>query len=164
MHRVPKEITGLWASQGSWVYQGLKGFLVPREMLVHLVLLEYLELQGSPVREESQGSQGSRASGGPSERPDSQGLRDPKVLLAALAKMGPLDTRERQGGLETEAPKESVEILVFPESEASRESEDAVVRLVNLDQWDPQVKKETLVLRDSWGTLTYWVILDSWRS
>lgn len=164
MHRVPKEMMGFWASKGPWVYQGLKGFLVPREMSVCLVLLEYLELQGSPVREESQGSQGSRASGGPSERPDSQGLRDPKALLAVLAKMGPLDPRESQGGLETEAPKESVAILVFLESEASRESGDAAVKLVHLDQWDLQAKRETQVLRDSWGALTYWVILDSWRS
>lgn len=164
MHRVSKEMMGLWASKGPWDYQGLKGFLVPREMLVHLVLLVYLELQESPVRGESQGSQGSRARGGPSERLDSQGLRDPKVLLVVLEKMGPLDTRERQGGLETEGLKENVATLVFLEREVSRESEDAAVKLAHLDQWDLQAKRETLVLRDSWGTRPYWVIQDSWRS
>lgn len=164
MHRVPKEMTGLWASKGPWDYQGLKDFLVPREMLVHLALLEYLELQGSPVREESQESQGSRASGGPSEKPDSQGLRDLKVLLAVLEKMGPLDTRETQGSLETEAPKENGVTQVFPEKEEFRESEGAAVKQAHLDPWDPLAKRATLVPLDSWGTRTYWVILDSWRN
>lgn len=156
MHRVPKETVGFWASRGPWGYQGWRGFPGPRETSEQLVLLDNLDLQGSPVREESRGPLGTRASGDPSERPDSLDLRGLKVPLAVLEKMGPLDTQGSRGRLETEALKESEVTRAFLESEASRENGAALVKLAHLDQWDPQVQRE---IPEDWGALTFWATL-----
>lgn len=164
MHRVPKEMMGMWVSLGPWVYQGLKGFQVPREILVYLVLLESSVLLGSPVRVESLGSQESRARGARSERQDSQGQRDPKALLAGPEKMGLQDTREKPVDLETEAPKVNVATQVFPGKEEFRESEDVLVMRAHLDRVDLQAKKVTQALPDSWKPYISWVILASWRN
>ncbi|KAM7408883.1 hypothetical protein PAMA_002552 [Pampus argenteus] len=125
-----------------WDYPGLKGCPVPRVISVCLVHLGLQVLQGSLVLVESQGSQESRGRGGRSERQDSRGPRDPKVLLGDLEKMEVLDTRELQVDLGTEDPKENAVTQGFLEKEVFRARGDELGILARLDLSVHRAKKD----------------------